>query len=92
MADIKGKGNQNDERNKAFINFAKEMVKYYFSYFQPEKSKPSLITGRDLISDFALTPSPLFKNILRRVEEARISKKINNKDEAMALVKKILET
>ena len=92
MADIKGKGNKNDERNEAFINFAKEMVKYYFSYFQPEKSKPSLITGRDLINDFALAPSPLFKKILRRVEEARISKKINNKDEAMALVKKILET
>lgn len=92
MADIKGKGNKNDERNEAFINFAKEMVKYYFSYFQPEKSKPSLITGRDLINNFALTPSPLFKKILRRVEEARISKKINNKDEAMALVKKILET
>ena len=92
MADIKGKGNKSDERNEAFINFAREMVKYYFSYFQPEKSKPSLITGRDLINNFALTPSPLFKKILRRVEEARISKKIKNKDEAMALVKKILET
>ncbi len=91
MADIKGKGNKSDERNEAFINFAREMVKYYFSYFQPEKSKPSLITGRDLINNFALTPSPLFKKILRRVEEARISKKINTKDEAMALVKKILE-
>jgi tRNA nucleotidyltransferase/poly(A) polymerase len=92
IADIKGKGNKNDERNEAFINFAREMVLYYFSYFQPEKSKPPLITGNDLINDFALTPSPLFKNILRRVEEARISKKIKNKDEAMQLVKKLLET
>ena len=92
IADIKGKGNKNDERNEAFINFAREMVLYYFSYFQPEKSKPPLITGRDLINDFALTPSPLFKKILRRVEEARISKKIINKDEAMQLVKKFLET
>jgi len=91
MADIQGKGNKNDERNEAFINFARKMVKYYFSYFQPEKSKPPLITGRDLINDFALTPSPLFKKILRRVEEARISKKIKNKDEAMQLVKEILE-
>ncbi|MBW2250378.1 MAG: HD domain-containing protein, partial [Deltaproteobacteria bacterium] len=90
MADIKGKGNKGDERNEAFINFAKEMVKYYFSYFQAAKSKPPLITGRDLINNFALAPSPLFKNILRRVEEARISKKINNKDEALALVKKLL--
>ncbi|MBW2591200.1 MAG: hypothetical protein JRD71_10880 [Deltaproteobacteria bacterium] len=68
------------------------MVKYYFSYFQPENSKPPLITGNDLINVFALTPSPLFKIILRRVEEARISKKIKNKDEAMQLVKDILET
>jgi len=92
MADIKGKGIKSDERNEAFINFAREMVKYYFSYFQAAMSKPPLIAGRDLINDFALTPSPLFKKILRRVEEARISKKIKNKDEAMALVKKILET
>ncbi len=92
MADIKGKGDKNDERNNAFISFAREMVKYYFSYFQSEKSKPPLITGRDLIKDFDLTPSPLFKKILRRVEEARISKMIKNKDEAMQLVKKILET
>jgi hypothetical protein len=92
IADIKGKGNKNDERNEAFINFAREMVKYYFSYFQPENSKPPLITGNDLINVFALTPSPLFKKILRRVEEARISKKIRNKDEAIQLVKKFLGT
>jgi hypothetical protein len=92
IADIKGKGDIKDERNELFINFAREMVKYYFSYFQVEKSKPPLITGRDLISHFALTPSPLFKKILRRVEEERISNKIRRKDEAMLLVRKILET
>ncbi|MDY6792325.1 MAG: HD domain-containing protein [Thermodesulfobacteriota bacterium] len=90
MADIKGKGNQNDERNQAFINFAREMLTYYFSYFQPEKSKAPLLTGNDLIHDLALTPSPLFKTILRRVEEARITKKICTKDEAMQFVKKFL--
>ena len=92
MADIQGKENQKDERNESFINFARKMIKYYFSYFQPEKTKPSLITGRDLINDFALAQSPLFKKILRQVEEARISQKIKNKDEAILLVKDILKT
>ncbi len=92
IADIKGKGDKNDERNEAFINFAREMIKYYFLHFQPEKSKPPLITGKDLINDFGLTPSPLFKKILMRIEEARITKKIKNRDEAMQLVKKLLET
>jgi tRNA nucleotidyltransferase/poly(A) polymerase len=91
MADIKGKENKKDERNEAFISFAREMLKYYFSYFQPEKAKPPFITGRDLINDFALTPSPLFKKILKRVEEARLSKKIKNKDEAILLVNDILK-
>ncbi len=48
--------------------------------------------ARDLIKDFALKPSPLFKKILRQVEEARISQKIKNKDEAILLVKDILKT
>jgi len=92
MADIKGKKDKKDARNESFIKFARKMIKYYFSYFQPEKAKPSLITGRDLINDFALTPSPLFKKILRQIEEARISEKIKNKDEAILLVKDILKT
>jgi len=92
MADIQGKENRKDERNEAFINFAREMLKYYFSYFQPEKAKPPLITGQDLINDLALTPSPIFKKILGRVEEARISKKIKNKNEALLLVKDMLKT
>ncbi len=91
MADIEGKGNKNDKRNEAFINFSREMIKYYFSYFQPEKLKPPLITGSDLINNFALTPSPLFKRVLWRVEEARITKKIKNKDEAIQLAKDILK-
>jgi len=91
IADIKGKADKSDKRNEAFINFAGEMLEYYFSYFHAEKSKAPLITGRDLINDFALTPSPLFKKILTRVEEARISKKIKNKSEAIKLVNKILQ-
>ncbi len=67
------------------------MIKYYFSYFQPEKLKPPLITGSDLINNFALTPSPLFKRVLWRVEEARITKKIKNKDEAIQLAKDIIK-
>ncbi len=92
MADIKGKGNKNDERNKAFTDFAKEMIKYYFSFFRAEKLKPPLITGNDLINDFGLTPSPLFKTILSRVEEERLSKNIMNRQEALQFVKEIINS
>ena len=101
IADIQGKGNpatsgvrpvcvQRTGRDAAFVEFAKAMVHDFFSDFMPEKIKPPLITGYDLIHEFGLTPSPLFKKILKIVQEERLSDKINTRQEAIRLAKKIL--
>ncbi len=85
IADIKGKG---DKGNEEFIEFAKNMILKYFSEFKPRKKMPALITGNDLINEFGLSPSPLFKIIISKVEEARLSNQINTRQEALLLVKK----
>jgi putative nucleotidyltransferase with HDIG domain len=101
IADIQGKGNpanggvrpvcvQRTGRDAAFIEFAKAMLLRFFSDFIPGKIKPPLITGYDLIHEFGLTPSPLFKKILKIVQEERLSDKINTRQEAIRLAKKIL--
>jgi len=87
IADIKGKG---DKANEEFIEFAKNMILKYFSEFMQRKKMPALITGNDLINKFGLSPSPLFKKIISKVEEARLSNQINTRQEALSLVKKIL--
>ncbi|MBC8200285.1 MAG: CCA tRNA nucleotidyltransferase [Desulfobacteraceae bacterium] len=90
IADIQGKGNREDIKDAVFIEFAKAMLLRFFSDFMPEKIKPPLITGYDLIHEFGLTPSPLFKKILKIVQEERLSDKINTRQEALRLAKKIL--
>jgi len=49
-----------------------------------------LITGRDLIHVFGLTPSPLFKKILDLVDDAKLTKTIKNRSEALELIRDVL--
>jgi tRNA nucleotidyltransferase/poly(A) polymerase len=90
LADIKGKGDEKDEKNAAFIEFARQMITYYYSEYRSQKEHPPLISGKDLINTFGLKPSPLFKKILTRVEEARLSNSIHNRTEAEAWVRDFL--
>ena len=84
---MKGKG---DKCKEEFIAFAKNMLFKYFSEFMPRKKMPALITGHDLINKFDLSPSPLFKKIISKIEEATLSNQINTRQEALLLVKKII--
>ena len=90
IADMQGKGDA--EENEFFIRFAKNMIHDFFLNFEPKRSRPPLITGHDLISEFGLTPSPFFKTILSRIEEARLSKEIINRPAALKRVKKFLNS
>jgi len=53
-------------------------------------SPPKLLTGDDLVNQFGLTPGPLFKQLLEAVREALAAGEIATKDEALALVRKVL--
>ena len=88
IADMKGKEDNSEEE---FIDFAKNVILKYFSEFMLTKKIPALITGNDLINEFGLSPSPLFKKIISSIEEARLSNQINTKQEALALAKNILD-
>ena len=92
LADIMAKRDKPNQTNKAFIGFIKEMIHNFFYSFKPKIKEPPLITGRDLINEFKLTPSPLFKSILNLVEEDKISNKINSRDEALSLVRDYLNS
>jgi tRNA nucleotidyltransferase/poly(A) polymerase len=92
LADFMGKGNAEDIRTAAFRNFARNMLEHYYSDFKPRKSMHPLITGYDLINTFGLAPSPLFKEILTQVEEARLSGSIHSKSQAEKWVKEYLKS
>lgn len=88
MADMQAK--KNDPNNADFKAFVRELLQRYFADFKPIQANPPLITGADLIKEFNLTPSPRFKKILAAVEEARLSKTLKSRGEALQLVEDIL--
>lgn len=51
----------------------------------PVRTAPALITGKDLIDELGLTPGPLFRVLLERVEEAHMEHRISTREEALAL-------
>lgn len=91
IADTIAKQNKISQKSKAFKSFLNKMIFEYFYNYQPLNDEPPLITGRDLIHVFGLTPSPLFRKILDLVDDARLTKTIKNRSEALELIKDILK-
>ena len=87
-----GKEKEQNDRSRAFIKFLNQLLADFETDFKPKKSKPPIITGRDLIDEFGLKPGPRFKKILDQVEEERLSRSDMSRQEAVALVKKLIAT
>jgi poly(A) polymerase len=92
IADIMAKRDKPNQSNKAFIWFVKEMIRNFFYDFKSKIKEPPLITGRDLIHEFGLIPSPLFKTILNLVQEEKLTGTIKTRSEALARAKDYLNS
>jgi poly(A) polymerase len=86
VADSRAKKADADRHHRQFAAFADSLLHEYFSAFIVNNEAPRLISGHDLIQAFKLDPSPLFSNILKQVEEARIAGEVNSKADALKLV------
>jgi poly(A) polymerase len=90
IADTQAKQHKINHKNNAFNSFLKKMIFQYFYDYRPLSDEPPLVTGRDLIQIFGLKPSPLFGKILDLVDDAKLTKTINNRHEALELIKDVL--
>lgn len=90
---VKSTSENSDERKiKAFYQAARRISGFYFQRYLPAMSRGSLLDGNDLIRHFKLSPSPLFKTILDRVEEARVLGSLQSKSEAETAARNIIES
>ena len=92
LADNLAKRDTTDQANKAFICFVTDMIRNFFYDYNCKIKEPPLITGRDLIHEFGLTPSPLFKTILNLVQEEKLTGTIKSRSEALAWVRDYLNS
>ena len=91
MADIKAKGASMQDRDNGFISFCNGLLNAYIDYKNRQAAVPPLISGKDLIAVFGLSPSPRFKHILNRVNERRLSGELATRDQALKWVGTYLE-
>ncbi len=89
-ADFYGKGVHQTTRE--FAAFLSHMIRLYQEAFSPGKTRPPLITGKDLIREFDLRPSPLFSTLLSRLAVEQYAGNLSSREEALAWVKNFLKS
>ncbi len=55
------------------------------------KSESPLLTGEELKTELKLTPGPIFKRILEQVYDAQLNEEITDRQQAIALARKLAE-
>lgn len=75
---------------KYFLPTINQIFDFYIEKYLPAKSRPILLDGDTLKRKFQLNPSPRFKLILEKVEEARVLGTIQSPQEAEELAKGLI--
>ncbi len=81
-------GNQEDI--KYFVPLVNRILDFYIEVYIPAQDRPALLDGTALKKRFKLDPSPLFKDILDKVEEARVLGTIHTQEEAEQLAEELI--
>ena len=89
IADARGK--KAGQPDKPFERFCRNLIHAYASDYREKAKQLPLVTGRDLITELDLTPSPLFAKILARVEEERLAGRLKNRAEAMDWIRNFIK-
>lgn len=72
-----------------FDRLHQSMLEFYFHDYQQVSQAP-LLTGKDLISEFGLTPGPEFGQLLESVNEATASGEVHTREEALEWARHIV--
>lgn len=91
LADHRGKQRDCPLNEDDFTRFIQKVLTDYFTDFQRKITRSPLVTGHDLISEFGLKPAPEFKEILNRVEEARLSGEAATRGDGLRIVEDFLK-
>ncbi|HHP7233115.1 MAG TPA: CCA tRNA nucleotidyltransferase [Desulfobacterales bacterium] len=78
---------ENANKAGAFKTFVQALLDTYYREMRPRIEAPPLLTGSDLKQSFHLKPSPQFRIILKRLQEARLMGEIRNRADALDWVR-----
>lgn len=79
-----------ESRKKSYLDWCRKTVSEYFVSIKNYLSRKDLIGGNDLIA-MGISPGPEMGKILKKVREARDSGYLQNKADAVALVRSMIQ-
>ena len=91
LATYTAQNDSNPAQSRQFEEFIHSLIGQYYTVLRPRASLPPPISGQDLIDAFGMKPSKKFRHILTRVEEERLAKASYSRDEALKLVRDLLD-
>jgi len=86
MADIMAKKRVPGTLDLAFIDFCSTLFEAYVAYKDRQARVPPLVSGKDLITVFGLSPSPKFAVILKQLDERRLTGELTSRAQALKWV------
>jgi poly(A) polymerase len=66
------------------------LLDFYFDEYVPKEKLPRLLTGRDLLEEFTLSPGPELGEMLDALHDAQMAGQVRTRDEALAFVRQRL--
>ena len=91
LAQIRNSRSNRHSDLKQFSTFVQTLIQTYTKVLLPRATVPLLINGNDLITEFGLKPSPLFRRILKLVEEEQLAREALTRQQAIKLVEELLK-
>ncbi len=81
-----GKEKSEDQEDR-LVDLWRQSISVRDEIIRPWQGNPPLVSGNDLI-ELGLTPSPLFKTILLKIQEAQWEGKVSSREEALEWIKR----
>jgi poly(A) polymerase len=80
-----------EEMENELADLFSVVQKIYVDTIEPVVKGPKLITGKDLIEEFGLTPGPVFGRIMSELEIARVDGVVTDRSEALGWIRQFLD-
>jgi tRNA nucleotidyltransferase/poly(A) polymerase len=90
LAVFRARTDQKASAGRRFCEFVTQGIDCYYSTLRPRAATPPPLNGNDLIKEFGLSPSPVFKQVLKAIQEEHLARQNLTREQALELVEKLL--
>ncbi|MFQ5808535.1 MAG: HD domain-containing protein [Armatimonadota bacterium] len=74
----------------AVTELVSRLLDFYFDEYVPKEKLPRLLTGRDVLDEFSLSPGPELGEMLDALQDAQMADQVRTREEALDFVRERL--